>query len=326
MMEIPALLSTLRARDVKVWVEQDRLKFSAPAGAIDADMRATLASRKDEMLAYLMRVEALRRAPVSIVPLKPEGRRPPLFVLSGHGGDVYKMLALARNLDTDQPVLGVQPPGLDGSAPLETIEELAAYEIEQIRSIQPKGPYHLCGHCAGGTLAFEAAQQLMAAGQPVAFLGLIGSPYPTMFRKMPQRWVFVMRHVRDFSAERTFAGRLHYVRTRLGKREQQKEAPPEGSATALLHRERVERATVAAACRYQPRRYPGELHLFITSEHWHRSDNWRQKGLAVREHIIPGMDVDERLLAPNVAALASELQRVLADDADGASPVSATSG
>jgi hypothetical protein len=44
MTETAALLSVLRERDIKLWVEHDQLKCSAPAGALDAEMRAALAS------------------------------------------------------------------------------------------------------------------------------------------------------------------------------------------------------------------------------------------------------------------------------------------
>jgi hypothetical protein len=53
MIETAMLLTTLRERDVKLWVEDDQLKCSAPAGALDASMRAALASRKDELVALL---------------------------------------------------------------------------------------------------------------------------------------------------------------------------------------------------------------------------------------------------------------------------------
>jgi hypothetical protein len=53
MTETAALLSVLRERDIKLWVEHDQLKCSAPAGALDAEMRAALASRKDELLTLL---------------------------------------------------------------------------------------------------------------------------------------------------------------------------------------------------------------------------------------------------------------------------------
>src|ERR1700736_4501441 len=184
-MDAAALLSTLRAREVRLWIEDAQLKCSAPVGALDAGLRKELASQKQEIMAFLRQAEALKSGPASIVPIKPEGCRPPIFAVSGHGGDVFYFLPLARHLDAEQPVIGVQPPGLDGSEPLKSVEALARYEIEQIRRYPPHGQYLIAGHCAGGTIAFEVAQQLTAAGQHVALLAIIGSPFPTMFRRAP---------------------------------------------------------------------------------------------------------------------------------------------
>jgi amino acid adenylation domain-containing protein len=47
------LLSALRARDVRIWVEGDRLRLSAPKDALTAELQADLARHKAEILAYL---------------------------------------------------------------------------------------------------------------------------------------------------------------------------------------------------------------------------------------------------------------------------------
>lgn len=323
MIDTATLLSTLRARDVKVAIEDGRLKLNAPAGALDADLKAALVAHKDDILAYLKRAEARLSASAEVVPIKPEGTRRPVFAVSGHGGDVYSLLHLARQLDPDQPMFGVQPPGLDGSEPLTTIEELARHEIAQIRTVEPRGPYLIAGHCAGGTIAFEVAQQLTAAGEEVALLALIGSPYPTMFRKTPQMLVYLGRHAGVLAAC-SWPERQAYVRSKLQRRMAEPDAPPEGSADLLAARHRVELATVAAASNYKPRPYAGEMHLFLTAETWHRPHAWRRLAHISHDHLIPGLGIDDRLLAPNVAPLAAAFQRTLdrvADTARKARPV-----
>jgi thioesterase domain-containing protein len=306
-MDTAMLLSKLRERDVKLWIEKDRLKCSAPVGALDAEMRSALASRKEEVLAFLRQAEALKSGPAAIVPIKPEGRMPPIFVVSGHGGDVFCFLGLARHLDAEQPVLGVQPPGLDGSEPLQSVEALARYEIEQIRAYQPNGPYLIAGHCAGGTIAFEAAQQLTAAGQQVALLALIGSPFPTMFRRAPQTLLRLRRHIRALTSG-SLAERKRYVMSRLQRRRQIQEEVAGISSAALTARQRVESTTVAAVCRYSPRHYPGQIDLFVTADEWHRSDRWRAVAGTTREHRLEGFEIDDLLLGPQVAVLAASLQ------------------
>ena len=49
---------------------------------------------------------------------------------------------------------------------------MAAYYIQEMRSLQPEGPYCLGGYLMGGLIAFEMAQQLHAQGQQVALLAL----------------------------------------------------------------------------------------------------------------------------------------------------------
>ena len=50
---------------------------------------------------------------------------------------------------------------------LPSMETLAADHVTLIMSHQTNGPVLLAGHCFGGLLAFEVAQQLQCAGQPV---------------------------------------------------------------------------------------------------------------------------------------------------------------
>ncbi|MGL3208290.1 hypothetical protein [Bradyrhizobium sp. BR 1433] len=73
-METATLLSVLRERNVRVWVEGDRLKCSAPAGALDAELRATLADRKQELLAWLRQAEALKSGPAELPADRARGR------------------------------------------------------------------------------------------------------------------------------------------------------------------------------------------------------------------------------------------------------------
>jgi thioesterase domain-containing protein len=310
MMDTAALLSTLRDRDVKVWIEQDRLKCSAPMGTLDAAMRATLASRKEEVLALLRQAKMLKSLPPAIVPIKPEGSRPPLFAVSGHGGDVFCLRALARHLDAEQPVFGVQPPGLDGTKPLKSVEALARYEIEQIRRYRASGPYLIAGHCAGGTIAFEVAQQLTASGQQVALLALIGSPFPTSFRRAQQILLRLSHHAKALNSG-SLAERQRYITSKVLRRLQPPEALVGVSPAILAARKRVERATLAGVRSYWPRRYAGQIDLFVTSDKWHRSQEWRAVAETVREHSLEDFEINDLLDESHVTALATSLQERL---------------
>lgn len=47
------------------------------------------------------------------------------------------------------------------------------YYVATVRRIQPHGPYHLLGYSLGGTVAHAMAAALTAAGEQVAFTGLV---------------------------------------------------------------------------------------------------------------------------------------------------------
>ncbi|MBD2461873.1 alpha/beta fold hydrolase [Oscillatoria sp. FACHB-1407] len=120
---------------------------------------------------------------MALVPVQPNGTKPSLFF---HGGaaDALKWSGVARLLGSDQPFYAFQRPDLDGKPVTQTtVEALAAHCIEEMRTVQPHGPYFIGGHCFGGVVAFEIAHQLLAQGEAIALFVLIDSyapkPLPT---------------------------------------------------------------------------------------------------------------------------------------------------
>lgn len=110
----------------------------------------------------------------SLVPIRASGDRPPLFLVHAAEGNVLLYRALASHLGDDQPVYGLQSAGLDGKSPVDPrFEVVAARYLQEIRAVQPHGPYMLGGYCLGGTLALEMARQLLAAGESVGLVALI---------------------------------------------------------------------------------------------------------------------------------------------------------
>jgi acyl carrier protein len=110
----------------------------------------------------------------ALVPIQPEGTRPPFFCVHGGAGHVFNYFKLAGHLDEDQPFYGVQPPDWTmHRVDVPDVIELAKRYLAEIRRFQPNGPYYLGGFCFGGTIVFEIAQQLQAAGEEVALLALI---------------------------------------------------------------------------------------------------------------------------------------------------------
>ena len=101
----------------------------------------------------------------SLVPLQPDGKKTPLFVMHGMGGNVFAYLDFARQLAPDRPVYGLQAIGLDGTHDNhDSIEAMAAYYADQIRALHPSGPYYLLGYSLGGWIAYAVADQLLKKG------------------------------------------------------------------------------------------------------------------------------------------------------------------
>jgi thioesterase domain-containing protein/acyl carrier protein len=127
-----------------------------------------------EALAALLRQEEAARSTSLLVPIQPFGSAQPFFCVHPAGGDVLCFAALARHLGPGQPFYGLRSRGLNGDEePLERIEDMAALYLEEIRRVQPAGPYRLGGWSLGGLIAFEMARQLRERGEEVALVAIL---------------------------------------------------------------------------------------------------------------------------------------------------------
>ena len=125
-------------------------------------------------LAVMLREQTAQR---SLVTLQAGGVGPAFFCVHAVGGGVLSYFDLARCLRAaGHPVYGLQARGLDGEqAPSSNIEGMAAHYIQEVRKVQPTGPYHLGGWSLGGVIAFEMSRQLLAQDETVPLLALFDS-------------------------------------------------------------------------------------------------------------------------------------------------------
>jgi len=257
-----------------------------------------------EHMADLLRTKGWAPSWSSLVPIQPLGAKRPLFLIHGAGGTVIIYRDLARHLGNDQPVYGLQAQGLDGKqACLARVEAMAAHYLEAIRTIQPHGPYLLGGLSFGGTVAFEMARQLQAAGEQVTQLALLDT-FPGKYEpatslllklgKMPAREQF------DYIQRKTG----QYARN--WKRRFDRIFLPQ----ALKN---VRRGIHEAGTHYSPTPYSGDITLFRASEKSLRGVNdefagWRQLATGNLEVVeIPGGHVS-MLSEPQVQTLAEQLK------------------
>jgi thioesterase domain-containing protein/non-ribosomal peptide synthetase component F len=168
-------------------------------------------------LASLIRGRLTPQTPSSIVAVQSTGTATPLFMVHGVGGNVLNFYDLAKSLGPQQPVYGVEAQSLQPSAvPLMKLEELAAYYVNEVRKIQPSGPYQFLGYSYGGFVAYEMARQLQLAGEEVALVGMLDTPVwrhamreeertvPRALRQLAAVWIPFFHRLRPFTPPEIF--------------------------------------------------------------------------------------------------------------------------
>ncbi|MEU0076116.1 amino acid adenylation domain-containing protein, partial [Streptomyces sp. NPDC006332] len=128
-----------------------------------------------------------------LLPLRAQGTGTPLFCMHPVGGLSWCYGRLVPYLGAEFPVYGLQARGIagDGQRWARTIEEMADDYVEQIRRVQPHGPYQLLGWSVGGNVAHAVAVRLRRLGEPVTLVALLDScpsdlmdkPTPAMERE-----------------------------------------------------------------------------------------------------------------------------------------------
>ena len=250
----------------------------------------------------------------------------PLFIVAGMFGNVLNLRALAQRLSPDRPVWGLQARGLFGdAAPHATLAEAATSCIEEIRQIQPQGPYLVAGFSGGGLTALEIARQLQADGEGVARLVMLDTPVPmrpTLTRKdrLMIRAAEIRREGPGFLS-RWLRERLAYERSR---RQQLPQADSAGFHNAAIHAAFLGalpqfemRVWDGPVTLYRPRldrqfKVSGGMHVSTAREYVFEDNLWSpwMPELTVVE--VPG-DHDSMVLEPCVRVLADRMRKDLAE-------------
>jgi nonribosomal peptide synthetase DhbF len=254
-----------------------------------------------------------------VLPLRPSGNLPPLFCIHPAGGLSWCYSGLLQHIRADYPIYGLQARGFKQSDLLpRTLEEMCSDYLDQIRVIQPSGPYHLLGWSFGGFVAFGIANRLELQGEQIALLALLDS-YP-IDQEIPP-------HIPDEQEIiRTALEALGYDPVNLG------EAPLRLSSLKELLRcdghvlsnledrhlsamLEIYRYNVRLAATFVPERFDGDLLIFVATQDKAEppADAWRPyvRG-QIRVHQVASRH--ERMTEPGPLAqigqvLAAELEK-----------------
>ncbi|MGC0364047.1 amino acid adenylation domain-containing protein [Rhodococcus sp. 27YEA15] len=231
-----------------------------------------------------------------LLTLREGGNAEPLFCIHPAVGLAWCYGALSNHVDADRPLYGLQSPALtDPDFEAASVEELAARYVEEIRAVQPHGPYHLLGWSIGGLVAHAAAVQLQHAGELVGGLIMLDSYVltdPDMTGARPSLGELVgglgvdVSGVEDLDADD--AARL--LRGVVGEH-------------PLVSRDRISRlfdeysSGADLAHRYRPTRYDGDLLFFsaqpVEFDPSRTASAWRPfTSGAIVDHPIPTSHAD----------------------------------
>ncbi|WP_367129377.1 amino acid adenylation domain-containing protein [Saccharothrix sp. HUAS TT1] len=121
--------------------------------------------------------EHLNQAWSALVPLRENPGAPRVFLVHPAGGSVLAYRPLADLVDADWHALQAPGPDSGQEVPAE-VEDFAARYVEEIRRVQPHGPYVLGGWSSGAVIAAQVAHELERAGDRVTRLFVFDSPAP----------------------------------------------------------------------------------------------------------------------------------------------------
>ena len=266
----------------------------------------------------------------SLIPIQPQGSNTPLFLVHGAGGNVLLYNALAKHLEPDYPLYGLQSQGLDGqSKPLETIEEMAERYLNEIKTVQPHGPYFLGGYCMGGTIAYEMAQKLINSGEQVSMVAMLDTyNFVKALKVSFTEFIFqkLKFHVKNFTQLRPSEmlsyfkekkriagdGGWDHIRTEMPGTTLQEESF--GRAESGIEAS-VQSINDHAGDIYFPKPYPGSLTLFKPQKNY---SFYPDPQMGWGDLALGGLDIVElpvnphaMLVEPYVTMLASEIKKRL---------------
>lgn len=261
----------------------------------------------------------------SLVPIQPNGSKPPLFCIHAIGLSVLYYRDLALHLGVNQPFYALQARGLNGKqAPFTKLAEMAAHYVKEIQTIQPEGPYFLGGSSFGGLVAWEMAQQLVKQGQKVALLALFDTTGPNYIKqarlekRVSQHWDnvvklgpnYVLEQIRNkgswlkYKFQKNFRKLIFKFSLRIWQ-----------TVPYTYRKLTIEEANKQAAREYVLQVYPGRITVFRAEERFALEKREVDPKMGWSEMVLGGLDIqnvpgnhDSIFREPHVRTLSEKMR------------------
>jgi acetoacetyl-CoA synthetase len=216
-------------------------------------------------------VEPLKSSP--FVTIKDGLEKPPIFIIHGVCGRV-QFSKLAGQIQTHNPVYGIQARGTDGiEPPFDRIEDMSSFYLEALTHFYPHGAYILIGYSFGGLIALEMAQQLIENGRCVPLLFLVDAyPHPRFLEPNQRKRLFLRRMGRHFEKMRQLSLPAAFFYFIKGFKNRLRVFSTRSKTLAKPYHERdsalklVETKAYDALAVYKPKFYPGKINFVAPDE------------------------------------------------------------
>lgn len=226
---------------------------------------STIAELSDYIDHYESVVENFR----FLFPIKASGYKNPLICVHSGDGEAVTYHHLGQSMEENRPVYGLRfDPNAEGwSHPL-SFDQICERYVDEIVSLDPIGPYNLCGTCYGGVLAFKIAVGLKQRGYDVGLLAMFDSVYASgKKRKLSRQFVNSFSELKDHRVTqipglvvKKTATMMSLLRNRGLKKRYM--ASLQGNQSQLTGRSAIEGPLAYAYSKYSPEYYNGRIHYF----------------------------------------------------------------
>jgi thioesterase domain-containing protein len=266
-----------------------------------------------------------------VVQFRTEGSGSPLFCFPGSGGNIYIFKEMVTALPEGHLVYAIDMEWLCDINQEFTVEQLAAFCLDEIREIQKFGPYYFCGYSFGGLVAFEIAVRLIDEGDSARLVALLDAPNPALISTLSEadsaqfRKAYIIDRLKKYGLQlvrgdiKAFMSRgLAFVTSRTGGLVM----PAIKTAFRMVNKplpgtlRANDPGFLKAWSSYVPKRYPKSVVCFRVEDRGPEHDRDPSMGWeacvtgGVEVHVVPGGHVD-MMSTPSVRVVADKLATYL---------------
>jgi amino acid adenylation domain-containing protein len=251
-----------------------------------------------------------------------QSNRSPLFCVHVLGQQLGFFKPMASYIP-EQPMIGLSAdldPAHAGN--LDSLEAIAQFYIQELKKLQPEGPYFLAGVSHGGDVIFEMAQRLTQAGDTVALLAMMDTYGPqnqySGFRnklKFHGQALLSLKHRYVLGRARLYRDRLRTTGLLIYARLLEKRGKQVPADLQFL---RVVEQNTQSGSAYKHQPYEGDLLLFRATDDLFYGEDYRRSALGWRSIILGEITVIDvtgdhmsMLQDPHVGAISQALKAYL---------------